>query len=78
MRIRTFLKVQHHFDTQLTSLMTAIANVGAICGGLLFGCLSEKIGRRRAIMIAALLALPALPFWAFGSTPLILAAGRVS
>ena len=26
-------------------------------------------------MIAALIALPALPFWAFGSTPLILAAG---
>ncbi|MDP9082438.1 MAG: MFS transporter, partial [Pseudomonadota bacterium] len=32
-------------------------------------------GRRRAIMIAALLALPALPFWAFGSTPLVLGAG---
>ena len=71
----TFLKVQHHFDTRLTSLLTAIANVGAICGGLLFGSLSERIGRRRAIIIAALLALPALPFWAFGSTPLILALG---
>jgi SHS family lactate transporter-like MFS transporter len=27
------------------------------------------------MMIAALIALPALPFWAFGTTPLILAAG---
>jgi SHS family lactate transporter-like MFS transporter len=71
----TFLKVQHHFDTRLTSLLTAIANVGAICGGLLFGALSERIGRRRAIIIAALLALPALPFWAYGSTPLILGLG---
>jgi SHS family lactate transporter-like MFS transporter len=71
----TFLKVQHHFDTRLTSLLTAIANVGAICGGLLFGSLSERIGRRRAIIIAALLALPALPFWAYGSTPLILGLG---
>ncbi|MGA9028688.1 MAG: MFS transporter [Steroidobacteraceae bacterium] len=70
-----FLKIQHHFDTRLSSLLTAIANVGAICGGLFFGWLSEKIGRRRAIMTAALLSLPALPFWAFGSTPLILAAG---
>jgi SHS family lactate transporter-like MFS transporter len=70
-----FLKVQHHFDTRLGSLMTAVANIGAICGGLLFGSLSEKVGRRRAIIIAALLALPALPFWAFGSTPLILAGG---
>jgi SHS family lactate transporter-like MFS transporter len=70
-----FLKVQHHFDTHLSSLLTAIGNVGAICGGLLFGSLSEKIGRRRAIMLAAVLALPALPFWAYGSTTLILAAG---
>jgi MFS transporter, SHS family, lactate transporter len=70
-----FLKVQHHFDTHLGSLMTAVGNIGAICGGLFFGSISEKIGRRRAIMIAALIALPALPFWAFGSTPLILAAG---
>ena len=70
-----FLKVQHHFDTQLSSLITIVANIGAICGGLLFGSMSEKIGRRRAIMIAAFIALPALPFWAFGSTPLILATG---
>jgi MFS transporter, SHS family, lactate transporter len=70
-----FLKGQHHFDTHLASLMTAVANVGAICGGVFFGTLSEKIGRRRAIIIASLIALPALPFFAFGSTPLILAAG---
>ncbi|HEX4153012.1 MAG TPA: MFS transporter [Steroidobacteraceae bacterium] len=71
----TFLKEQHHFDTRLTSLLTAIGNIGAICGGLFFGALSERIGRRRSITIAALLALPALPFWAFASTPLILGAG---
>jgi MFS transporter, SHS family, lactate transporter len=70
-----FLKVQHHFDTHLSSLITAIANIGAICGGLLFGSMSEKIGRRRTIMIAALIAIPALPFWAFGWTPLVLAVG---
>ena len=70
-----FLKVQHGFDTRMGSLITAVANIGAICGGLFFGFMSEKIGRRRAIMIAALIALPVLPFWAFGSTPLILAVG---
>ncbi len=70
-----FLKVQHHFDTRLASLMTAVANIGAICGGILFGLLSETLGRRRTIVIAVLIALPALPFFAFGSTPLILTAG---
>ena len=70
-----FLKVQHGFTTQMGSLVTAVANIGAICGGIFFGFMSERIGRRRAVMIAALIALPVLPFWAFGSTPLILALG---
>jgi SHS family lactate transporter-like MFS transporter len=70
-----FLKVQHHFDTKTLSLMTAIANIGAIFGGIGFGWVSGRIGRRRAIMIAALLALPVIPFWAFASTPLILGIG---
>jgi SHS family lactate transporter-like MFS transporter len=70
-----FLKIQHGFDTKTLSLMTAIANIGAILGGIGFGFLSERIGRRRAIILAALLALPVLPFWAFGSTPLVLGIG---
>ena len=70
-----FLKTQHHFDTHLVSAITILANVGAICGGLFFGYLSGRIGRRRAIVTAVLIALPALPFWAFASTPVILAAG---
>ncbi len=55
--------------------MTAIANIGAICGGIGFGFLSERIGRRGAIMSAALLALPVIPFWAFGTTPIVLGIG---
>jgi len=71
----TFLKVQHHFDTHTTALMTGLLNVGAILGGIFFGFLSQRIGRRRTIAIAALIALPALPFWAFGSTIPVLAVG---
>jgi SHS family lactate transporter-like MFS transporter len=70
-----FLKIQHGFDTKTLSLMTAIANIGAIFGGIGFGFLSERIGRRRAIIFAALLALPVIPFWAFASTPLVLGIG---
>jgi SHS family lactate transporter-like MFS transporter len=50
-------------------------NVGAIVGGIGFGIWSERIGRKRAIMIASLLALPVLPLWAFTATPLLLGLG---
>ncbi len=71
----TFLRVQRKFDPHVTSAIAITFNIGAICGGIAFGTLSERIGRLRAISIAALIALPAIPFWAFGSTPLILAVG---
>jgi SHS family lactate transporter-like MFS transporter len=71
----TFLRVQHHFAPVLVSVLTMVLNVGAICGGLIFGGLSQKIGRRKAIVIACALALPAIPFWAFSATPLMLGFG---
>src|ERR1700738_3927032 len=49
--------------------IAAIYNVGAILGGILCGSLSERIGRRRMIVIAALLSLPVLPLWAFSDSP---------
>jgi SHS family lactate transporter-like MFS transporter len=71
----TFLQQQHHFSTHLTGTLTAIMNVGAIVGGIGFGIWSERIGRKRAIIIACLLALPVLPLWAFTATPLLLGLG---
>ncbi|WP_241570140.1 MFS transporter, partial [Rosenbergiella collisarenosi] len=40
-----------------------------------FGVLSEKIGRKKAIMIAAFLALPVLPLWAFASGSIMIGVG---
>jgi len=71
----TFLQKQHHFDTTTVSWINIVANIGAIVGGIAFGALSERIGRKNAITIAAAIALPALPLWAYGSTPVLLAAG---
>jgi SHS family lactate transporter-like MFS transporter len=71
----TFLQVQHHFDTRLTGTLAAIMNVGAIVGGIGFGIWSEKIGRKNAIVIACVLALPIIPLWAWSTTPLLLAVG---
>lgn len=71
----TFLQKQRNFDQATVSAITVVANIGAIVGGLAFGLVSERIGRVNAITIAALIALPALSLWVYGSTPLLLALG---
>jgi SHS family lactate transporter-like MFS transporter len=71
----TFLQVQHKFTPHVVSIIAVIYNIGAICGGILFGTLSERFGRRRCIVIAALLTLPVIPLWAFSSGPVMLAIG---
>ncbi len=52
-----------------------IGPIGAILGGLFFGALSERIGRKKAIVIAASLSLPILWPWAFSTAPLMLGLG---
>jgi SHS family lactate transporter-like MFS transporter len=71
----TFLKLQMHFDTHVVSLLTIVLNLGALVGGLVFGAWSERIGRRRAMVISALFALPAIPLWSYGGSLLLLAIG---
>jgi MFS transporter, SHS family, lactate transporter len=71
----TFLQVQRGFDASTTGTIAIVYNVGALCGGVFFGALSGRIGRRRAIALAALLALPMIPLWAFSSTAPMFAIG---
>jgi SHS family lactate transporter-like MFS transporter len=71
----TFLEVQHGLSPREVGLIAVIYNIGAICGGLLFGSLSERFGRRRIIIIAALLSLSVVPLWAFSASPVLLAVG---
>ncbi len=70
-----FLQLQRHFSQHTVGLIAIVYNIGAILGGLLFGALSQRIGRRRAIVIAALLTLPLIPVWAYGAGPIALALG---
>lgn len=69
----TYLQVQRKFDPHTVFIISVVFNIGAILGGVLFGIFSQQIGRGRAITVAALLALPALPFWAFGVSPVNIA-----
>ena len=71
----TFLQVQHGLGPALVGPIAVIANLGAICGSLAFGSLSERIGRRRGMVTAALCSLPIIPLWTLASRPLWLAVG---
>ncbi|MFI4867373.1 MAG: MFS transporter [Steroidobacterales bacterium] len=68
-----FLEVQRGFSTGTRSIIAIVYNIGAICGGITFGTLSSRIGRRKAIAIAAALSLLVMPFWAYSLTPVALA-----
>ena len=71
----TFLQVQHKLEPHAVSLIAIVYNIGAICGGLTFGVASERFGRRRCIIAAAVLSLAVVPLWAFASSVVWLAAG---
>jgi SHS family lactate transporter-like MFS transporter len=71
----TFLQVQRKLSPHEVSLIAVIYNIGAICGGILFGSLSERYGRRRCIIAASILSLLAIPPWAFANSIIVLAIG---
>jgi SHS family lactate transporter-like MFS transporter len=71
----TFLQKQHGFPPSLTGSIAIVMNVGALLGGICFGALSERIGRKRAIVLAAALSLPMIPLWAYSQTAVTLALG---
>ena len=71
----TFLTKDHKFTPQTVGFIAIVANIGALLGGIIFGTWSEKIGRRKAIVIAALLSIPVIPLWAYSHTVPMLALG---
>jgi SHS family lactate transporter-like MFS transporter len=73
----TFLQRQWHFSPGRRSAITALSGVGAIIGGLVFGHLSDKWGRRRAIITAFILAVLIIPIWAYAPNQILLIVGAV-
>lgn len=72
-----FLRAAHAFTTVAISNVAILYNVGAIAGALAIGHLSQKIGRRWAVMAALVVALAALPAWAFAASAIALTAGAI-
>jgi len=68
-----FLRVQHGIPKPAVATVVILMNVGAVIGAILFGQLSQKIGRRYSMIAALALSIAAIPTWAFGGSLLVLA-----
>lgn len=75
----TFLSATHNGGAELSPAtakwIVVIYNIGAIIGGLTFGSLSQRFGRRYAIVFCALLGLPIVPLFAYSHTAAMLCLG---
>jgi SHS family lactate transporter-like MFS transporter len=72
---KSFLTKEHALPLPTVTTILVAMNVAAILGGILVGGLSQRFGRRRMIVVAALLALPVVPLWAFAVDPMWIGAG---
>jgi SHS family lactate transporter-like MFS transporter len=73
----TFLTVQAKLTPFTVGLIGVLYGFGSIAGGIVFGTLSEKWGRKRAIVTAALLSIPVIPLYAYGHSAVTLGIGAV-
>jgi MFS transporter, SHS family, lactate transporter len=75
----TFLQATHNGGAGLSSetakTIAVIYNIGAIIGGLVFGTLSQRYGRRYTIIFCAVLGLPIVPLFAYSQTAAMLCLG---
>lgn len=75
----TFLKETEHAGRALSSAVAdwvmIVANAGAIIGGVFFGSLSDRIGRRGVIVLGSLTTLPLLPLFTVPHNPWLLGLG---
>ena len=61
-----FLKTEHHLNPSWVSYIAIIYNMGAIVGAIIFGLISQRIGRRKGILLALFVSIVTIPAWAFG------------
>jgi SHS family lactate transporter-like MFS transporter len=72
---QTFLGEQRGLGVTQRSTIGIIYAFGAICGGTILGQLSQKFGRRRAMIFAAVFGIILIPSWVFSPSLLLLVIG---
>jgi MFS transporter, SHS family, lactate transporter len=72
---QTFLGEQRGLRAEKKSLIGIIYAIGAICGGVIVGHLSQKFGRRRLIIATAICGILLIPAWVFSPALSMLVAG---
>ncbi len=71
----SFLRGDRHLSLEWIGVITWVSSAGMILGGITWGGLSERIGRRKAIILSTLLTVPLLPLWGWTHTPWVIACG---
>jgi SHS family lactate transporter-like MFS transporter len=71
----TFLQKNRGFSPKIVGLVAIVYSIGALLGGICFGSWSERLGRRKTIVIAAVLTIPMIPLWVYPHTAPMLALG---
>jgi len=70
-----FLQHQHGIAPNTAAYVTMFYTLGALVGAVIFGSLSERIGRRYSMLCGMALSLLIMPAWAFGGSLPMLALG---
>src|SRR3954468_21374213 len=59
----TYLEKQRGFGVSAKSMISIVYALGAICGGVVIGTLSQRWGRRRVIILSAIGGMLLIPLW---------------
>jgi MFS transporter, SHS family, lactate transporter len=72
-----FLKEIHGIAASRVADIAVLYSIGAVCGAVVFGALSQRLGRRKGMMAALALSLVVIPAWAFGKGVVVVVVSAV-
>jgi SHS family lactate transporter-like MFS transporter len=70
-----FLKHSRGIAATTVPYVAILYNIGAVVGAVIFGEMSQSIGRRKSMICALALSIIVMPLWAFGGTLAVLCIG---